>query len=501
MSTAPGLGRTHGACRALAAFAALSASLALLVLTGCAVNPVTGKRELSLVSADQEVQIGRDGYAATLAEYGQYDDAKLQAYVDSVGKKLARVSELPNLDWHFTVLDDPVVNAFAMPGGYIYITRGILAHLNSEAQLAGVLGHEIGHVTARHSAKHITQQQLAGLGLGLAGAFSETFARYSGAAEQALGLLMLKYSRDDESQSDALGIKYAVAAGYDPREIPATYAMLKRIGERGGSSLPFYLSTHPDPGDREARTTALAEAAVGTRTGLLVQQKPYMDRLRGVVFGEDPRGGYFDGARFYQPGMGFELLFPEGWAKQNSHSSLVAQEPSKAAFAQVTLAPNAGTLSPLEYVAALKRDGRIASASGSVETVGGWPAWVGHVVVPPANGATSGTVLFAAFVRQSPERLIQFLGQSKAIGDANDLKLVALARSLRPLQDARRANPVPDRVVVGQAPSAGVFNVMIGRLGPMAISLDDAAILNGRELDERVITGDWLKSVAPGKKL
>ncbi|MFN8589491.1 MAG: M48 family metallopeptidase, partial [Candidatus Eisenbacteria bacterium] len=358
--------------------AALCCAFALLaVLTSCAVNPVTGRRELSLVSADQELQIGKEGYAATLAEYGQYDDAKLQAYVDSVGQKLARVSELPTLQWHFTVLDDPVVNAFAMPGGYIYITRGILAHLNSEAQLAGVLGHEIGHVTARHSAKHITQQQLAGLGLGLAGAFSQTFARYSGAAEQALGLLMLKYSRDDESQSDALGIKYATAAGYDPREIPATYAMLKRIGERAGSSLPFYLSTHPDPGDREQRTTTLADAAVGTRTGLLVQQKSYMERLKGVVFGTDPRGGYFEGAKFYQPQMGFELTFPDGWPKQNSHTALVTQEPNKAAFAQVTLAANAGTLSPADYVAALKRDGRIASASGTGTTIGGWPAWIG----------------------------------------------------------------------------------------------------------------------------
>lgn len=490
----------HGHQRARR-FARVCASLALLgTLTGCAVNPVTGKRELSLVSADQELQIGKEGYAATLAEYGEYDDAKLQAYVDSVGWKLARVSELPDLAWHFTVLDDPVVNAFAMPGGYIYITRGILAHLNSEAQLAGVLGHEIGHVTARHSAKHITQQQLAGLGLGLAGAFSQTFARYSGAAEQALGLLMLKYGRDDESQSDALGIKYATAAGYDPREIPATYAMLKRIGERAGSSLPFYLSTHPDPGDREQRTTALAATAVSGRTGLLVQQKAYMDRLRGVVFGNDPRGGYFEDAKFYHPQMGFELAFPEGWARQNSHTSLVTQEPNKAAFAQVTLASNAGTLSPADYVAALKRDGRVASAAGTTATIGGWPAWIGHVVTPPVQGAATGSTLFVAFVRQSPDRLLQFLGRSAAIGDANDAKLSAFAHSLRPLQDARRAAPTPDRVVVAQASSAGVFNVLLPKLGPCAIELDAAAILNGREVDERLITGDWIKTVAPGKK-
>ena len=156
--------------------------LALVLAAGCAKNPVTGKRELTLVSSDQELQMGREGHQAIVAEYGIYDDPAITAYVDSIGHRLARVSHLPNLEWHFTVLDDPVVNAFALPGGYIYITRGILAYLNSEAQLAGVLGHEIGHVTARHSAKQVTNQTLAGLGLGVATVFSKTFSRYSQAA-------------------------------------------------------------------------------------------------------------------------------------------------------------------------------------------------------------------------------------------------------------------------------------------------------------------------------
>ncbi len=487
----------HGAHR----FAtAVAATLALALLTGCAVNPATGKREFSLVSAEQELQIGREGYAAAIAEYGDYDDARLQAYVDSVGQRVARASELPNLEWHFTVLDDPVVNAFAMPGGYIYITRGILAHLSSEAQLAGVLGHEIGHVTARHSAKRITQQQIAGLGLGLAGAFSETFRRYSGAAEQGLGLLLLKYGRDDESQADALGIRYSLAAGYDPREIPATYAMLKRIGERAGSALPFYLSTHPDPGDREQRTTALAATAATGHTGLAIRQQGYLGRLRGVVFGPDPRGGYFEGARFYHPTLGFEMSFPEGWATQNGHSAVITQEGQKQAFAQLTMAPNAGTQSPAEYVAALKRDGRVASAAGTSTTIGGWPAWVGHVTVPPAQGATTGATLFAAWVRQSPDRLLQVLGQSAAVGDANDAKLSALAHSMRPLQDARRATPVPDKIVVAPAPAAGTFSAVLARLGPCAVAIDDAAILNGVSADAAVSAGQWLKTVAPGKK-
>src|SRR5438046_74327 len=165
--------------------------LAALIVFGCATNPVTGRRELSLVSADQEAAIGREGQPAVITEYGVVDDPRLTAYVDSVGQRLGAASHLPNLAWHFTLLDDPTVNAFAMPGGYIYITRGILAHLGSEAQLAGVMGHEIGHVTRRHTAEQITQQQLAGLGLGLAAALAPTFQRYGGLAQAALPRTLL----------------------------------------------------------------------------------------------------------------------------------------------------------------------------------------------------------------------------------------------------------------------------------------------------------------------
>src|SRR5688572_20597854 len=267
-------------------------------LAGCATNPVSGKRELSLVSSAQEEQIGREGYSAVVTEYGLYSDQELQTTVETVGNKLAKVSHLPNLAWKFTLLDDPSVNAFAMPGGFIYVTRGIVAHLNSEAQLAGVLGHEIGHVTARHSAQRITQQQLAGLGLGLAGIFSEGFARYSQAAQTALSLMFLKYGRDDENQADELGIQYAVAAGYDPREIPKTYEMLQRVSSRSGQRLPTFLSTHPDPGSRQQRTTTLAQTAVAGKTGLVVNQRNYVQQLDGVAYGRDPRQGYVEGTRY-----------------------------------------------------------------------------------------------------------------------------------------------------------------------------------------------------------
>ncbi len=448
MRPTPRLSRPRRAAGALAVLVVLAA--------GCAVNPATGRREFSLVSSDQELAIGREGYAATVAEYGRYDDPRVAAYVDSVGQRLARVSELPNLEWHFTVLDDPVVNAFAMPGGYIYITRGILAHLNSEAQLAGVLGHEIGHVTARHSAKQITQQQIATLGLTVASAFSSTFQRYSGPAQQALGLLMLKYSRDDETQADALGIRYATAAGWDPREIPNTYAMLKRISARAGGNLPFYLSTHPDPGDREARTTALAAQAVAGRSGLAVHGHGYLDHVRGIVFGDDPRGGWVSGAHYVQPELGFELDLPGGWTARNGHAALVAAEPQQQGALQWSLATDAAALGPADYVAALRREGRIVGSDGGAETIGGWPAWVGRIGVAGDGGATR--VLVAAWVRLGADRMLQCLGQSTAAGDAAEQAIVASVRSLRPLAPGHRGGVEPDRVRVRPAPAAGALS-------------------------------------------
>src|SRR5205809_5248844 len=187
---------------------------------GCAVNPATGSRQLMLVSESQEIALGRDYDQQVAASVGIYPDSELQRYIQQFGARLAATSERPNLPWSFRVVDDPVVNAFTLPGGFIYVTRGILAHLNSEAELAGVVGHEIGHVTARHSASQMSKQQLAQIGLVVGTIASPEFARYAGVASAGLGVLFLKFSRDDESQADHLGLRYMRRAAYDPREMP-----------------------------------------------------------------------------------------------------------------------------------------------------------------------------------------------------------------------------------------------------------------------------------------
>ncbi|MDH3745482.1 MAG: M48 family metallopeptidase, partial [Acidobacteriota bacterium] len=231
---------------------ALVATLLGVLLGSCAVNPATGKRQLMLMSEAGEIAMGREAHPQIMASMGVYDDQGVQEYVAELGAELAALSERPNLPWTFTVLDDPAVNAFALPGGFIYVTRGIMTHLDSEAELVSVLGHEIGHVTGRHGAARMSKAQLMQVGLGVGMIVSPELQQFGDLAMQSMQLLFLKYSRDDERQADDLGLRYTVAGGWDAREMPEVFGVLKSVGEAAGAGrVPGWLSTHPDPGERQ----------------------------------------------------------------------------------------------------------------------------------------------------------------------------------------------------------------------------------------------------------
>lgn len=482
----------------------LAIGLTLLVFAastwmgGCATNPATGKRQISLVSSGKELEIGRESDPAIIAEYGLYGDQAMQRYVDGVGQRLARESHLPNLAWHFRVLDSPTVNAFALPGGYIYITRGILAYMSSEAQLAGVLGHEIGHVTARHSAEQITRSQLAGIGL-LAGAiFVDAFRPYSGIAQQGMGLLFLKYSRDNENQADALGIEYATKAGYDPRESPATYATLKRIGERASSSLPSFLSSHPDPGDREIRTGQLAKAAAASaRRPLEVGGVSYRGKIEGLVFGDDPRNGYFDANRFYHPEMAFQMIFPLGWKTANQPSQVIAKNEGTGAAMQLTLVTNSNTnLTPAQYVDSLRIKGEVLESSGRSDSFRDYPAWVGTVVAKTESGRSE---FIAGWVRIKGGQFLQVLGEAKG-GGAPAEQIFASIRSIAALTDPAKLNVTADRLAVRSSPRSAPFSTVWESFGALALSVEDGAILNSTRATATMPAGAPVKIVKKGTK-
>lgn len=320
---------------------ALLAGLALLV-AGCATNPATGQRQLSLISEGQEIQMGLEADPSVVSSMGLDPDSGRQQYVRAVGMRLARVSERPNLPWTFRVIDDPVVNAFAIPGGHIYVTRGILAHLNSEAELASVLGHEIGHVTARHSVTQMSQQQLAQLGLVVGVALKPDLARYAGVASQGLQLLFLKYSRDDESQADQLGLRYMRRGGWDVHQMPDVFSLLDRVSQAGGGGrVPDWLSTHPNPVNRRGAIEHAIAALPADSLGTVVNHDAYLREVDGVVFGDNPRDGFFRGSEFLQPDLRFRITFPQGWTTQNQRQAVLAVSAQQDAIEQLSLSDQA----------------------------------------------------------------------------------------------------------------------------------------------------------------
>ncbi|MDX1740539.1 MAG: M48 family metalloprotease, partial [Rhodothermales bacterium] len=220
-------------------------------------NPITGNKRAYGYTWEQEKQIGAEADPQIIAQYGMYSDEELSAYVDRIGQKIVEQShlrrpdtppEFAGLEFHFRVLDSPVVNAFALPGGYIYLTRGLLAHLKNEAQLAVVLGHEIGHVAGRHASKRALQTQLGQLGLIGGAIVGQELLGLPGqdilsAGSSIAQLLFLRYGRDDERESDELGVEYAALAGYKAEEAAGFFVTLRRLGEQSGHSIPSFMST------------------------------------------------------------------------------------------------------------------------------------------------------------------------------------------------------------------------------------------------------------------
>jgi predicted Zn-dependent protease len=310
----------------------------VLLLAGCATNPVTGERQFTLISEAQEIEMGRAAAEQARATIGVVDDAELQAYVQRVGLDLARDSERPKLPWSFAVVDDPTPNAFALPGGFIFVTRGMMNLMESEAELASVLGHEIGHVTARHSVTAMSQQQLAQLGLGIGGIIFPEVQPFGQAIGAGLELLFLKHGRDAERQADELGFSYSLAHGYSVEEMADVFLSLQRIGDEQRSALPSWLMTHPAPAERITAIEKRAAALPQAQRGAVVRRAEYLQRIDGLVYGDNPRNGFFREGVFYHPDLRFQFALPGGWSGQNLTAAVVAVSPRRDAAVELTLA-------------------------------------------------------------------------------------------------------------------------------------------------------------------
>jgi predicted Zn-dependent protease len=364
---------------------ALLAGVALMA-AACATNPVTGKRQISFMNEDQEIRTGQEMDAEVRREMGIYQDEALQKYVEDVGMKLAHESQRPNLPWHFTIVDSAAVNAFALPGGYIYITRGILPYLNNEAQLAGVLGHEIGHVAARHSAQQYTRQAATSAGVLVASIFFPAVRSLGDLATAGLGTMFLKYSRENELQADALGAEYAAAGGWDPAQVPeflTTLARIDEVSDRNGT--PNWLQTHPQPENRVEQVQATVAKARVTADAqpFAINRDEYLQKINGMIFGENPEEGIVRGAEFIHPALRFAITFPDGWDISNGEEQVVAQEPGNKVFMVLeTVRSMASSRAALASGLAAAAQQHMKSAGykqldGSATTINGMDAFIG----------------------------------------------------------------------------------------------------------------------------
>jgi predicted Zn-dependent protease len=299
----------------------------LVALSACATNPLSGKSNLALIPEEQEIEIGKSAAVEIAATMGLYDNPELTAYVERIGKAFAAKSERPHLPWQFQVIDDPMVNAFAVGGGAVFVTRGLLAHLSSEAQLATVVGHEIGHVTGRHTVRQLSKTLVLIAGAELGQALWKGWSDVEGLVNPALNLLMLRYSRDDEREADDLGYRYAIDNGYEIREAPGVFMMFKKVAEAAGADDSLvWLSSHPESG---ARADHFAKRIADTRPPLgMTGKEEFLAVTNHLVYGPDPRQGFFEGGVFKHPRRKFQITPPPSWHAGIAERALIATPPN-----------------------------------------------------------------------------------------------------------------------------------------------------------------------------
>lgn len=466
----------------------------LLVLSGCALNPATGKNQLMMVSEDQEIAMGQQADSAVVATIGLYADPVWQRYIQQFGARLAASSERPNLPWTFRVVDDPAVNAFAIPGGFIYVTRGLLAHLTSEAELASVVGHEIGHITARHTVAEMSKQQVIGLGLAVGSMASSQVAKYAGTANQALGILYLKFSRDDETQADQLGLRYLRRASYDPRQMAEVFRMLERLSAvEGGARLPTWLETHPSPASRVAainQQIGLPQDFSGTS----VNRDAYQRLLDGLIFGLNPRQGFFTGGQFSHPDLRFRITFPDGWTTHNGARAVVAVSPAKDAVIELSQAPQSSADAASR--AFLAQEGISSASSARISLTGGLPAVSAPFAAATDDGPLRGTVLFVEY----GGAVYGILGYApEARWSTYEATALRALQSFQRLTDAAALNVQPQHMDIVTLVRATTIGQLV-RERPSPAPGATLALINQVELDTPFAAGrliKWVIGIAP----
>lgn len=446
-------------------------AVVLSVFAGCSTNPATGRPEFVLMSEKEEIDIGAQTHPQILSQYRVYRDPELQAYVETIGNRLADISERANLEYTFTVLDSEEVNAFAVPGGYIYVTRGLLSYLNSEAEMAAVIGHEIGHITGRHAVRQHRSNALLGTIAAVAGAAAG--AAGSAVTDFAGGALLSGYGRDMELEADALGARYLVACGYDSEAMIDVVRILKnqelfeleRAKEEGREPHIYHgiFASHPD-NDSRLRNVVKEADKLRTPDG---ETRPenraaFLGHVDGMYFGRIKAGGVMRDNEFRHGGLGISLRFPKDWRVEDVPGKLTAMSPDRQALIVITAQPAKNRLSPVDILHKIgieeMEDGRAVTPDGLN----------GYTTIAPDANSPYGRrpVRYAVVMHQ--ERAFVFAGVSNNAEDRvrNDWKILSVVKSMRLLDEKGKRAAKPPRIRVIEA-NAGTTIERLAAASPL----------------------------------
>jgi predicted Zn-dependent protease len=477
-------------------FIRISALLCALALANCAVNPVSGNPNFVTMSESQEVSIGRSEDKKVRQQYGIYDDAALQRYVSDIGQRLAKSSHRAGLQYQFLVVDSPEINAFALPGGYIYITRGILAYLNSEAELAAVLGHEIGHVTARHSVQQISAATAANVG---ASVLQILVPQVRNSAGDLLvnvlgGALLSGYGREHELEADRLGAEYLARTGYDPQAMIKVVGVLKNqelfdaeVAKAEGREPRAYhglFASHPDNDTRLQEV--VREAAKFSSAENRINREEFLRRMERMVFADSPEQGIVRNNTFYHSNFGLTLQFPAGWKVRNSQQNVAATSPDRNALVDLRSA-GAAQGSPAEVLRKVLKLG--SGSSVTPLTIGGLPAAVTNLTLSgkPSRVAVVflGKNAFAIGLQSSTDATFR---QYSAVMESSLQSFHAITEQERAL-----ARPLRVRVITARA---GLTFAELARSSPLGrFAEGHLRVLNGLYPAGEPVPGQALKIV------
>ena len=493
--------RRTGVAILLASFVAISACSQVR-------NPATGELQYTSLDREEEAALGAQEHERVLAQFGGvYQDPELEAYVRRIGNELQQVSELPEEQFTFTVLNSAVVNAFALPGGYVYVSRGLLALAENEAELAGVIGHEIGHVTARHSAQQYDRQQIGQVATGVFGAIGalggaliggEDGARlgsqlFGGGAGAISGGVIASYSRDQEFQADELGVRYLARAGYEPeamstflRALSANDELSRKLAGSNTSLANSWFSTHPRTADRVEK--AAREASVTNSNATRVDRNLLLDRIHGMIWGEGPSQGYTIGQRFAHPELRFEFEVPRGFSLSNQPTMVLARRDDTV----IVFDLEQSELSPERYIRDGWIDGAPLEGLRSFSTDQGYDAASAETSVR-LRGGTAKALLIA--IEGPGKTMYRFMTVSQQIGRAVESEALATADSFKILSPAEAAKLKPQRIKVVEFMPGQTIEDFVGQMDVDRFPKEHFMTLNGLDRGHELSAGDRIKII------